>query len=254
MSISDSFTSERIQFTATTDNRVRPLIDAVTLLVVSTAGALFIPEGARIFLVGFGIPDNLAGVVIGGSLATLATGVVALAYLRFVHRMRIPLRQPSRREWLWVAGATIAAILVIIVVDVLAAALGVIGGESATTQEVADAPLALLMYGVVWAIVAIGPIEELLFRGIIQGRLREAFGPASAIGITSLAFALVHLPVLFFGGVELASLAALFSLAGLGAGAIIAGAVYELTANLAVVALAHGLTDATLFVLIFLLT
>lgn len=40
--------------------------------------------------------------------------------------------------------------------------------------------------------VAAPVAEEMFFRGFLQGRLRQGFGPVLAIGLTTIAFSLVH--------------------------------------------------------------
>nr|WP_303647111.1 CPBP family intramembrane glutamic endopeptidase [Haloarchaeobius salinus] len=103
-----------------------------------------------------------------------------------------------------------------------------------------------MVYGLllVGNLLLIGPAEELLFRGVIQGRLRESFGPALAIGITSLGFALSHVPSYWIGGSDLLTSGVFFALLGIAAGGIILGGIYERTKNLIVVALIHGLINA----------
>ncbi|MBT1155530.1 CPBP family intramembrane metalloprotease [Aminobacter anthyllidis] len=49
----------------------------------------------------------------------------------------------------------------------------------------------LAEYG--WIVVA-AAVEELVFRGVIQTRLAERWGPALAIGVTSVAFLVIHFP------------------------------------------------------------
>ncbi|MFB9808419.1 lysostaphin resistance A-like protein [Haladaptatus pallidirubidus] len=94
----------------------------------------------------------------------------------------------------------------------------------------------------------IGPGEELLYRGVVQERLRESFGRWPAIALASLIFAFVHV----------------FSLQGQDTGIIvylgilfvlspILGAAYEYTRNLVVPALIHGAFNALQFGLAYLM-
>jgi hypothetical protein len=86
------------------------------------------------------------------------------------------------------------------------------------------------------------PGEELLFRGVIQGLLRERFGPAASILLATSAFAPIHITALI-GGLN----AALVTIIILSIPSIVFGTVYELTDNLVVPTLVHGLYNATLF-------
>ncbi|WP_162993854.1 CPBP family intramembrane glutamic endopeptidase [Halalkalicoccus subterraneus] len=90
------------------------------------------------------------------------------------------------------------------------------------------------------------PAEELLFRGIIQGRLRETFSPFSGILLAAVCFALMHVPV--------AALSAGMTPASSFVETLVSGAIfglaYECTGNLLVPSIAHaGLWTAGLLVL-----
>ena len=103
----------------------------------------------------------------------------------------------------------------------------------------------------VWLIplsfLLIGPGEELLFRGVVQGRLRESFGPVGAVVLASAGFAPAHILALTGSVVQLAvSIAVLF------VPALVFGAVYERTKNLTVPILIHGAYDATIFGIAYL--
>jgi len=153
-------------------------------------------------------------------------------------------RRPTLREVSWVVGGIVVAFGVAIIIEAIGAVLGAEGATNFATAAAVGNPV--LVYGLllVGNIVFIGPAEELLFRGVIQGRLRESFGPALAIGITSLGFALSHVPSYWIGGSDLFTLGVLFALLGIAAGGLILGTIYERTQNLIVVALIHGLINA----------
>ena len=108
------------------------------------------------------------------------------------------------------------------------------------------------IYMVPLVIFVVGPFEELLYRGVVQARLRESFGPAPAIFLASLIFAGIHLPAHGFGAAGIASTAV--SMIALVGGSIVFGAIYEWTKNLTVVALIHGLYNSILLVLLYVVT
>lgn len=105
----------------------------------------------------------------------------------------------------------------------------------------------LLLLLVPASILLIGPAEELLFRGVVQGRLREAFGPVAAIVGAAVVFAGLHFFALV-GGSPAGNVARLTILL---VPAVVMGAAYEYTDNIAVPALIHGLYNATLFGLLY---
>lgn len=90
------------------------------------------------------------------------------------------------------------------------------------------------------------PGEELLFRGVIQGLLRERFGPVGAILLATSAFAPIHITALI-GSFQ----AALVTIVLLSIPSIVFGAVYEWTDNIVVPTLVHGLYNATLFTALY---
>ncbi len=92
----------------------------------------------------------------------------------------------------------------------------------------------------------IGPGEELLYRGLIQGLLRKTFRPARAIVLASALFAVVHVFSLSGAG-KLVSIGTVFTLS------LILGILYEYTDNLVVPILVHGAYDAVLFSLQYLM-
>ncbi|MFB6293050.1 MAG: lysostaphin resistance A-like protein [Halonotius sp.] len=98
-------------------------------------------------------------------------------------------------------------------------------------------------------ILIVGPFEELLYRGVIQTRLTRSFTAPVAILITSVIFALIHIPAVWGRTTAIPSI--LLSLVGLFGGAIAFGAIYEWTENLTVVALVHGLYNSMLLVLLY---
>lgn len=95
-----------------------------------------------------------------------------------------------------------------------------------------------LLWGVVfvgWFVFA-APAEELLFRGIIQGRLRETFDPVPGILLASVFFGLMHVPIAALStGMEPASSFIETFVSGL-----VFGTAYERTGNLLVPSVAHA--------------
>ena len=93
----------------------------------------------------------------------------------------------------------------------------------------------------------IGPGEELLYRGLIQGLFKESFGPLRAIVLASGLFAVVHVFSLSGTG-KLTYIVIVFGLA------LILGGIYEYTDNLVVPAFIHGTYNAVQFALAYLQT
>lgn len=153
---------------------------------------------------------------------------------------------PSLKQVGIVAGGYVAAIVGAAGGGVLLSQLDVQTGQNAAAQIGMENPEVLLLL-IPGAIVLNGPGEELLFRGVVQGRLREVFSAAPAIGIASVLFAGLHW-VALTGGSPAGNVAALGILL---VPAIVLGAAYEFTENIVVPSLIHGLYNATLFSILY---
>jgi membrane protease YdiL (CAAX protease family) len=92
-------------------------------------------------------------------------------------------------------------------------------------------------------LVLVGPAEEFLYRGAMQGQLRTVFGPAVSIGLPAVLFGLFHVPNYVFAGVSLTSAGMWFSLFVIAASGAVFGYLFERTDNLAVPILSHPLLN-----------
>ena len=118
--------------------------------------------------------------------------------------------------------------------------LGLQTGQNPATMAAGD-PVAYYLAMVAVSILVVGPADELLFRGVIQGGLRRSFGAAPAILIASVLFGLLHVGV---DGTLTEQLAYMGVTVLLGA---LLGVLYERTDNIVIPALAHGLYNAIIF-------
>ena len=105
----------------------------------------------------------------------------------------------------------------------------------------------VLLFLVPLSFLVVGPGEELLFRGLVQGTLRESFHPVRAIVLASTLFASIHLFSLSGEG-KLVYVGLVFVLA------LVLGGTYELTGNLTVPAFIHGAYNAIQFASLYLTT
>ena len=231
---------------------------------------------SRLRAVGSGLGVGVAGLVGGNVVALLAafallsvgvsmtpvlnivlsllllTGLgfmgTAVLYLRY---RDIPIRSlgfsvPSIKEFGLVIGALVASMVYLMA---LGAVLQATGTESANNQ-VADLAMEdpeVVLYLLPGAYLLIGPGEELLFRGVVQNRIREAFSAVPAVLIASVIFAGVHVTSLVGSDAS----AVLVSLIGLMGPSLLLGALYEYTRNLVVPILVHGTYDAIIFLALY---
>jgi len=153
---------------------------------------------------------------------------------------------PSGRDLLVVAAGYVTALAGAFGGSVLVSTLAVDTGRNQAAEVGIQSPEVLLLL-IPASILLIGPGEELLFRGVVQGRLRQVFGPAVGIAVPSLLFAGVHWFALA-GGTTTGRLVAVSVLV---VPAIVFGVSYEYTDNIVVPSLIHGVYNATLFSLLY---
>lgn len=181
------------------------------------------------------------------AVSTLATdllgfGLGSVAYLRlrgrgieFVHA-----RRPTVGDVGWIVGGIVVVLVGYGVAVAGARLLGVrlAGSDVAGLGELHPPILVLLA---VLSFLVIAPMEELFFRGLVQGTMREALAPTPAVIVASAAFAAVHV-FSIQGSVigELAFLGSLFVTS------LVLGFAYERTDNLAVNVVIHGTYNAIL--------
>lgn len=144
-------------------------------------------------------------------------------------------------------GFSVAGYLTVFALALIISAISqLLGIQPAANQILTTAeqqPVALLVLAVLSYLV-VAPGEELLFRGVIQLRLREAFSPVVAIVAASALFAVSHIGSVSGPGV-IPSLISVFSIA------FVLGGFYEHTDNLTVPIIIHGTYNATQFMLAY---
>lgn len=145
-----------------------------------------------------------------------------------------------------VVGGVLLLLLLQFGVTKLLAQFGLSAGENAALLPGREDPTYFLQMAVI-SVLVVGPAEELLFRGVVQGLLRRAMAAWPAIALTSVVFGVVHVAAVVGTTGQAFVYATIAALLGL-----VLGYTYERTGNLAVPALTHGLYNATLFSLQYL--
>ena len=237
-------------FDESTTTRLRAIGVALLVSAVGLGVGVGLVLALSAGLVGLGMePSPFALLVVSlVSIQGVAFGGVALFYLRIRGRSlrSLGVRVPSLRELLIVIGGYAAAFVAAVTGAVVVSATGAPAGEN-QVAEFASADPAVLLWLVPASLLLIGPGEELLFRGIVQGRLRETFAPISGVVLASALFAAINYVALTGGaGGRLVTVTILFF------PALVFGAVYEVTDNLVVPSLVHGSYNATLFAFAYL--
>jgi len=215
-----------------------------------------------------------AGVMIGGSLvAALLAGlsgasatpvyqvIIQLAaivlaqltigglYLKLTGRgiAYLDIERPELSDFVPVIGGLGAILLVLVGVNLLLSMLDVGSAQHSVVSNTDSANYEVFLYLVPISIFVIGPTEELMFRNIIQKRLRESLSMPAAIIGASVIFALIHIPSYATAGLQqlVVSLTMVFLFA------IILGSTYEHTENIVVPMVIHGFFNALQFLLVY---
>ena len=233
-----------------------PVVRSAVAILVALGIAILGLVGGTVLVFGAALGLQFAGVsltpvsliVISLVLVQgIAFGGIALGYLgyRGLGRDYIGVRLPSLRDLLFVGGGYVLAFGLAIAGSVVVATTGVEAGANQAAEIGLENPEVLLLL-IPASFLLIGPGEELLFRGVVQNRIRESFGAPASIILGAIIFASIHFSALSgAAGARLVSISILFF------PSLVFGTVYELTDNLVVPSLIHGAYNATLFSILY---
>lgn len=227
-------------------------LEAITtglLLVVCGFGAgIVISSLALSFIQFIGVQTLTTGpkYIISTISQGVGFSVVVVGFvLRSGYDDLIALWWPTWRDFGWVVVGFVALLLAVTGADVVLTQFGVETAQHQIQQIGAQNP-ELLLSMIVLSFLVIGPGEELLFRGAIQGILRRVYAPIPAILVASALFSMPHIiSVVGTTSGTFAYLAVVFVLG------IILGSIYERTNNLLVPSVVHGAYDGLTFVMIY---
>ncbi|KAA9407547.1 MULTISPECIES: CPBP family intramembrane glutamic endopeptidase [unclassified Haloarcula] len=242
------------------------LFSALSLGVIGLGfGSILLLTIAFSLSLGAGVQITQVQTLVLGLITVQGIGcpVIAYTYIKLRPVIRTKLREvfsysadsgefdigvsvPSFREAaivvLGYASAMVGLVVVAVIITTLVSMFGI---ETATNQaaEIGMENPDVLLLLIPASFLLIGPGEELLFRGVVQGRIRDYFGPISGVAIASVIFAGIHYPALSGGSVT----GKLVGVCALLIPSLILGATYEYTDNIVVPSLIHGAYNATLF-------
>jgi membrane protease YdiL (CAAX protease family) len=174
-------------------------------------------------------------------------GIAVLLFMKVTDNWAlIGARIPSWRDLGWMAGGLVGLMAGYAAIAIVVSLIGVETAENGIVTAGQQNP-ELVPLLIPLAILVVGPSEELLFRGAIQGLLRRSFSAAPAILIASVLFGTAHVFALLGGGLE-GILVYISVTIVLGA---ILGIIYEYTNNIVVPSLVHGIYNAILFTALY---
>lgn len=226
-------------------NQLRTALGALGIciggLATGVLGLLLFPFDA--VFAGVGLAGTVAGDQLSGHKIQLGFAVFALLYLarRDSIERYVRIRKPTLTDLAWLVGIVIAVPLLATLVG---HALGVIGMAATESHGEAfalyDHPAAIPALFVGLYLFA-APAEELVYRGLIHGRLRDAFSTRDRVLIAGVLFGLMHLLVGFLTPSTGVIGAVRWGVTACVPG-IVWGLAYERTDNLTVTVVAHAIS------------
>jgi hypothetical protein len=215
----------------------------VVVLVVFLTAAVVASLGLDAALAaGLVAPESLGALVVVHVLQFVGFGIGVAGYLAVSDDWDLlAVRVPSLRDLGWVAGGVVGILLAAALVGQV---LSVFEVDVAQNQVIATGQQnpEYFLYMIPVSLLLVGPFEELVFRGGVQGLLRRTWGGWPAVVIASGLFGLVHWIALVGGGGGRVAYVVVAATLGL-----ILGGLYERTRNLLVPALVHGIYNSVLF-------
>lgn len=228
---------------AATDVRLRSVVHAAGIIVGAFATAILLTVVALNLAVLAGVeiePGSLEENVLGSVAQFGGFLIAALAYLGYRDDATLV-------RWGWptlghvalMIGGFVALFLVNVGAGLIATTFGFESADNAVVVAGNENP-ELFLYMIPITVLLVAPGEELIFRGVVQGWFRRAYGVVPGILLASAIFGAIHFVAVLGDG----ALVYIVVAAGLG---IVLGAIYEYTENIVVPIVVHGLYNALLF-------
>jgi hypothetical protein len=216
---------------------------AVVALVIVVA-TVFVSLGVPL-IEAVGVPRGSAlGRALTSAFQFVGFGVAVAGFLAVTDNWGlVDVARPGREDAKWVGVGLSVLFGLYLGTTFLLQSLGIQGADSTIVAQGQEQPVYFL-YLVPVTVLLVGPTEELVFRGVVQGLFRVEYGPRVAVAASSLIFSVIHWSS-FSGSGRFATLGVIVVL-----GATL-GLLYEKTRNLVVPAAVHGLFNAVQFVAVY---
>lgn len=240
------------------DERVQSLTHSVGLIIAAFTFGILLVIFAGVFFRLTGIISNTDAPP--AWINALITGlqffgfyVVCLLYICYIsdNRNLINIDLPSLRDVGWIIIGFVSLIILLLVVNWIMSFLNISPAENAAITQGQQQPVYFL-YLIPIAFLLNGPAEELLFRGLVQGLFRRAYGILPGVFFSAVLFGVVHFVALIQSNpstVELFSTLVVISVLG-----VVLGLIYEWSQNLVVPMVVHALFNAMQFGMQYLRT
>lgn len=217
--------------------RTRNVTHALLLVVTAFLVAAVVQSVGLAVLDGFGVTEATAPVL--AQLVPMALHFASFLLVGGVYlasrddRTLVRIVRPSGRDVRWILLGFAALVGALIGLDVVLSQFGLEPADNVSVDLGREHPQ-LFLYFIPLVIFLNAPAEELLFRGVVQGLFRRAYGIVPGILAAALVFGLVHYVALVGSGSRLAYVLIAF------VSGLVLGALHEYTENLAVPVAVHA--------------
>ncbi|MDS0294048.1 CPBP family intramembrane glutamic endopeptidase [Halogeometricum luteum] len=213
----------------------------VVVLLVLVCATIFVSFGTALLRAVGVDPSGALGTALVSASQFVGFGVAAVGYLTVTEQWDLIYRRlPTGRDLKWAAVGFGVLFGLYLLISFGLTQLGVDTGDSAVAATAEGQPI-LFLYYIPVTLLLVAPMEELVFRGAVQGLFRREYGVPFAIAASSAVFASIHFTS-FTGEGALVSLVVVLVLGG------VLGLIYEKSESLLVPVAAHGLYNTVQFV------
>ncbi|PSQ47479.1 CPBP family intramembrane metalloprotease [Halobacteriales archaeon SW_7_65_23] len=231
------------------EERTRAIAHSLLLVAGAFLVAMVLGAVALELLRTMGLTEESAPVaynLVSTAVQFVAFLAVCIGYIAWQDcRSLVPTGRPSLRSIAVIVVGFVILVGSLSALEFLFSQLGLEPADNAAVEAGRDNP-ELYLFMIPLVILLNAPAEELLFRGLVQGRFRRAYGVVPGVLAASAVFGMVHFVALVGTGSQLVYVAIAAS-AGL-----ILGAAYELTRNLLVPIVMHALWNVAIYLVLYL--
>jgi membrane protease YdiL (CAAX protease family) len=234
-----------------TGHRLESITHSFLLVVVAFLVAGLASQGGTSLLQSVGLTEEATPVV--AQLVPMSLHFVGLLVAVAVYvdlqdaRSLVSIRRPNLREVGWMVGGFVGFAAALVGFDALLSQLGYAPADNVSVEAGREHPR-LFLYLIPVVVLLNAPAEELLFRGVVQGLFRRAYGVVPAILAAAAIFGLIHYVALVDSGSRLAYVA-IAVVSGL-----LLGALYEYTDNLVVPIAVHACWNVLVYLSLYVRT
>lgn len=200
---------------------------------------------ARPLIDATGIDQRAAFEVVAGNLIQIGFAAFGLGYLflRDDREQFLRIRVPTLEDVAWIIAIPIVFVAMGSVLEAIFSAIGLVPsvehGDGSGTGIGTDPIRWLVAFVGLYLFAA--PAEELVYRGIVQGRLRRAFDTPGVVAVSALSFGLLHLLIGLLQPEVGVDGALYWGLQTAVSGGLVWGYAYERTENLLVTSVTHAM-------------